>query len=225
MPTTLITGAGRGLGLEFARRYHEDGWRVIATCRDPAAAGDLRSLGVETHAMDVTDAVAVAKVAKALKRDAIDLLINNAGIYGPRPTPLGSVDEDAWMEVLRVNTMAPLKISEAFADHVAASERRLIVSISSRLGSMADNTSGGAYIYRSSKAALNCVMRCLAADLKPRGIDVLMLHPGWVRTDMGGPTALVGVEQSVAGMRRVIAGLEPGDTGRFIQFDGEEIPW
>ncbi len=227
MPTVLITGANRGLGLEFARQYAADGWRVIATCREPASARDLAGLdgAVDVHALDVTDHARIQALAKTLKRDAIDVLLNGAGVYGPRPAPLGGVDYAAWSEVLRVNAMAPLKVSESFVDHVARGDLKRIVTITSRMGSIADNDSGGSYIYRSSKAALNAVMKSLSVDLRPRGITVVVIHPGWVKTDMGGPSALIEPGQSISAMRTVIAGLTPEDTGRFFNYDGPEIPW
>lgn len=227
MTTVLITGANRGLGLEFARQYAADGWRVIATCRDPAGARELAGLGgaVNIHALDVTDHARIHALAKTLKRDAIDVLINGAGVYGPRPVPLGGVDYAAWGEVLRVNAMAPLTVSESFDDHVARSDLKRIVTITSRMGSIADNDSGGSYIYRSSKAAVNAVMKSLAGDLKSKGITVAVVHPGWVRTDMGGPEATIDVTKSVTGMRAVIAGLKESDSGRFFNYEGTEIPW
>ena len=226
MPTILITGASRGLGLEFTRQYAADGWRVIATCRDPAASRLEEIDGaLEVHAMDVTDHAGVETVAKTLKSDAIDLLLNNAGIYGPRPSSLGGIDYAAWEEVFRVNAMAPLMVSSAFVDHVARSELRLIVAITSDMGSVGRNDAGGAYVYRSSKAAANAVVKSLSVDVAPRGVTVVALHPGWVRTDMGGPSALVDVPDSVAGMRGVIAGLGAADNGRFFDYEGAEIPW
>lgn len=227
MPTVLITGANRGLGLEFARQYAADGWRVIATCRNPAGARELADLGgaVDVHALDVTDHGRIQALAKTLKRDAIDVLINGAGIYGPRPAPLGGVNYAAWGEVFRVNAMAPLTVSEGFDDHVARSDLKRIVTITSRMGSIADNDSGGSYIYRSSKAAVNAVMKSLSVDLRPRGITVVVIHPGWVKTDMGGPSALIDPEESVSAMRKVIAGLTMEDSGRFFNYDGPGIPW
>lgn len=225
--TALITGASRGLGLEFARQYAADGWRVIATCRQPKAAKALAALkgDVRVRVLDVTDPVQVRSLARALKSEAIDLLVNNAGIFGPRREVFGRVDTNAWNEVFRVNVMGPMMVSEAFADHVARSERKTIVALTSMMGSVAQNESGGAYIYRSSKAALNMVMKGLSLTLKPRKISVVMMHPGWVRTDMGGASAHLGVEESVTALRRVIAGLKPADSGRFFNYDGNEIPW
>lgn len=227
MPTVLITGANRGIGLEFARQYAATGWRVIATCRQPSLATELKALPgeVEIFALDVGDFPVLGDLAKSLKRESVDLLLANAGVYGPRPSPFGAVDDGAWEAVLRLNTIAPLKLAEAFCDLVARSELRSMAFLSSKMGSIADNTSGGSYIYRSSKAALNVVVKSLAVDLAPRGISVAALHPGWVRTDMGGPSALIDAEVSVAGMRRVLADLTPETSGRFLNYDGCEIPW
>ena len=225
MPTVLITGAGRGLGLEFAKQYADDGWTVHAACRDPEAAA-LRGLGdgVRLARLDVTSAEQVAELADDLRGEAIDLLLNNAGIYGPRTYPLAQIDYAAWAEVLRVNTLAPLRVAAAFAEHVAASGQKRMAFVSSRMGSIEQN-SGGGYIYRSSKAALNAAVKSLAIDLAPRGVTAVVIHPGWVRTDMGGPGAAITPAVSVAGMRRVFAGLTPDDGGRFFDYDGSNLPW
>lgn len=227
MPTCLITGANRGLGLEFARQYAADGWKVIATCRRPETAEELKALegDVQVHPLDVTDFARVEALGKELGGEAIDVLIKNAGVYGPRVVPHGSVDYAAWAEVLRANAMAPLKISAVFESHVARSKLRRIVAVTSLMGSMTDNTTGGAYIYRSSKAALNAVMKSLAVDLKGKGIAVAVLHPGWVKTDMGGPGAHIEASESVDGMRKVIDGMSVENTGRFMNYDGTELPW
>ncbi|MEK7246661.1 MAG: SDR family oxidoreductase [Pseudomonadota bacterium] len=226
-PTVLITGASRGIGLEFARQYAAQGWRVIATCRLPKAAKALAAIkgDVRVRALDVTDPAQVRSLARALKSEAIDLLISNAGIYGPRKELFGQVDTEAWHQVFRTNVMGPMMIAEALANHVARGERKTIVALTSMMGSIAENQSGGSYIYRSSKAALNMIMKGLSLSLKPRKISVVMLHPGWVRTDMGGASAHLGVEESVTAMRRAIAGLKPADSGRFFNYDGREIPW
>jgi NAD(P)-dependent dehydrogenase (short-subunit alcohol dehydrogenase family) len=226
-PTVLITGASRGLGLEFARQYAAGGWRVIATCRQPKAAKALAAIKGDTRirALDVTDPAQVRALARALKSEAIDLLISNAGIYGPRKETFGQVDLEAWHRVFETNVMGPMMVAEAFADHVARSERKTIVALTSMMGSIAENRSGGSYIYRSSKAALNMVMKGLTYTLKPRKISVVLLHPGWVRTDMGGASAHLGIEESVTAMRNLIAGLKPADSGRFFNYDGREFPW
>jgi NAD(P)-dependent dehydrogenase (short-subunit alcohol dehydrogenase family) len=226
MPSVLIVGASRGLGLEFARQYAADGWRVVATCRDVAGRQALEAVdGIEIHALDVTDHAAIEDLARSLKNEAIDLLLNVAGIYGPRPALLGGIDYEAWQGVLRVNAMAPLKVSASFVDHVARSDLKRIVTVTSIMGSMERNDAGGAYIYRSSKAAANAVMKSLAIDVQPRDITVVVLHPGWVRTDMGGPGADIDPSESVAGMRRVIGGLSTADNGRFLNYDGASLPW
>lgn len=227
MPTCLITGANRGLGLEFAKQYAADGWKVIATCREPGIAEELKALegDVHIHALDVTDFAQVEALGKQLNGEAIDLLVKNAGVYGPRVVPHHSVDYAAWAEVLRANAMAPLKMCAVFEPHVAKGKLRRIVAVSSLMGSMTDNSSGGSYIYRSSKAALNAVMKSLAADLKEKEIAVAVLHPGWVKTDMGGPSAKIEASESVAGMRKAIDHMSVENTGRFLNYDGTELPW
>ena len=226
MPTALITGAGRGLGFELARQYAADGWKVIATVRDPTAGAKLSGLGksVEIHIAEVTDRAALARLAKDLKGAPIDVLVCNAGIYGPKGEPFGRTDYAAWEQVMRVNVLAPMATIEALVDNVAKSEQKRIVVMSSRLASLTLND-GGDPIYRSSKTALNQVARTVAADLKDRGITVVAVSPGWVKTDMGGPAAPLTADVSMAGIRKVIAGLSPKDSGKFIHFDGTENPW
>jgi NAD(P)-dependent dehydrogenase (short-subunit alcohol dehydrogenase family) len=231
MPSTLITGGNRGLGLEFARQYAAEGWQVYATCRDPNSASELHRLAdasdykVQIMALDVTDLASVKTAAKELEGQAIDLLLNNAGVGGPRGQTIGNIDYDAWANVLDVNTLGPLRVSEAFVDHVAGSERKLIVTLTSGMGSIADNTSGGAFAYRSSKAAVNMVMRSLAIDLAPRGITCVVINPGWVRTDMGGPHGTQTPAESVTKLRRLIDNLKPVHSGKFFNHDGREYAW
>ena len=226
MPTVLITGANRGIGLEFAHQYAAAGYRVHAACRAPGSADALASLGerVTLHALDVTDHAGIEALAAGLENEAIDILINNAGIYG-EGQEFGEIDYAAWLEVMRVNTLAPLKMAECFLPHLEAGKMKMIASLTSRMGSIAENDAGGVYIYRASKAALNAAARSLALDLAPRGITVIVFHPGWVKTDMGGPRALIDAETSVAGMRAVIEGAGPKDSGRFFNYDGAEVPW
>jgi len=232
MQTILITGANRGIGLEFTRQYAGDGLTVHACCRHPAKAADLKALAdaangrVTVHALDVTDGDSVRALAKALGATPLDMIINNAGIYGPRDRgQFGKIDYAAWPEVMTVNVMGPARVAEALAGNLAKGNEKLLVTISSRMGSMAENTSGGAYIYRSSKAAVNAVVRSLAADLAPHGITAIAFHPGWVKTDMGGSGAAISVRESVSGIRSVIAGLKPRDTGTFWNYDGSPMPW
>lgn len=226
----LITGANRGLGLEFTRQYAEAGWQVFACCRNPDKAVVLQQLATQRpdkvglHALDVADFAQIEQLAKRLSASSVDLLLNNAGLY-PAGEAFGSIDYEAWMEAFRVNTMAPLKMAEAFAGHVARSQQKKIVNITSKMGSIDDNTSGHHYLYRSSKTALNMVTKSLAIDLAPRGITTIVLHPGWVQTDMGGPNAWITVQESVAGMRQVIDRIKTSDSGKFYGYDGKEIPW
>ena len=226
MPSLLITGANRGIGLELTRSYAADGWSVHACCRQPDRARALRAVDgqIMLHRVDVTDGLRVASLARELADEPIDLLINNAGIYGPRDG-FGKIQFDKWQEVFEVNYIAPLRLAQRFVDLVAASDRKLMVNISSRMGSISANSGGGNYIYRSSKAALNMVVKSLSIDLAERGVTVVAFHPGWVQTDMGGPDAAVTPAESVAGMRAVIEGLGPADSGKFFDYTGEEIPW
>ncbi len=235
MPTILITGASRGLGLEFSRQYAADGWRVIATCRHPDAAVDLQAVPGDVHirSMDVTDPRQVMAVAAEFKGQAVDVLLSNAGTHGLRDanTSFGQIDVGNWLDVMRINAISPLKVTEAFLEHVKSSDEKKVVFISSRAGSiserglLAHHRPGGSYIYRSSKAALNAVARSLAFDLAPLGIRILVLHPGWVKTDMGGPDATIDREASVCGMRQVIGDLSAADSGTFRNYDGAALSW
>ncbi len=232
MPTVLVTGASRGLGLELARQYGAEGWDVLACARAPEKAADLERLAAQSegriavHPLDVTDFAAIDSLARRLEGRAIDVLINCAGTMGSRGSAFGSSDFAEWSDIFRLNTFAPLKMAEAFVRHVARSEERKIVSLSTIMASMARNAMGGFYAYRASKAALNAVMVSLSIDLARRhGIVAATLHPGWVRTDMGGPRAEIDPGTSVAGMRRVIASLTKERAGRFWAYDGSELPW
>ena len=224
----LITGANRGIGLEFTKQYAADGWKVLACCRQPQSAAALQALAaahsnVEILALDVADFKQIDALALQLKDTAIDVLINNAGVYPS--SGFGDVDYNDWAEGFRINSMAPLKMAEAFVQHVTRSQLKKIATLSSKMGSLDDNTSGDSYSYRSSKAAVNMVMKSLSIDLKPYGISVVTLHPGWVQTDMGGSNAMISAATSVAGLRRVIENLNIASTGKFIAYDGKEIAW
>jgi NAD(P)-dependent dehydrogenase (short-subunit alcohol dehydrogenase family) len=222
-----VTGANRGIGLELVRQYAADGWTVVATCRRPDQAAELAVIGGDVHVyrLDVTDFAQIEQLARALDGIAVDVLINNAGVYGPRVVPYDFVDYAVWAEVMRTNAMAPLKLSAVFSKHVARSQRRLIVAMTSNMGSITDNTSGGNYIYRSTKAALNAVTRSLAIDLRSKEITVVAVHPGWVRTDMGGSGAILAVDDSVRAMRDLFDRLTLRDSGRFLRYDGTELAW
>ena len=225
--TVLITGTNRGLGLEFTKQYAADGWQVIACCRNPNSASDLQALA-KTHsniqlvALDVADFNQIDQVAKSLSQP-IDVLINNAGVYPD--SSLGDINYDDWATAFKINSMAPMKMAQAFAPHVAKSALKKIATLSSKMGSLDDNTSGGSYLYRSSKTAVNMVMKSLSIDLNPQGITVITLHPGWVQTDMGGPNGLINAQTSVTGLRKVIADTSLEDSGAFITFDGKPVAW
>lgn len=224
----LITGANRGIGLEFARQYAEAGWKVIACCRDLKQAADLQELAdtypdIKAYPLDVADFAAIEALAENLKGVKIDVLINNAGVY-PH-SDLNHADPEQWLHAFKVNSMAPFKMAAAFTPHIAASSFKKLVTLSSKMGSLDDNTSGGSYIYRTSKVAANMVMKSLAIDLQAFGISVAVLHPGWVQTEMGGPGALIDTRTSVSGLRKVIEHLNLDNTGRFIAYDGKVINW
>lgn len=224
----LITGANRGLGLEFTKQYATDGWNVLACCRAAQFASALQGIAsanknVRIFNLDVSDFAQIDALALQLKNESIDVLINNAGIYPP--SSFGDTNYEEWASAFRVNSMAPLKMAEAFVQHITRSQLKKIATLSSKMGSIEDNTSGESYSYRASKTAVNMVMKSLSIDLKPYGISVVTLHPGWVQTDMGGPNGLISAHTSVTGLRKVIDDLNPSSTGRFIAFDGKAIDW
>ncbi len=231
-PTVLITGANRGIGLELARQYAERGWRVIATARRPAEANALAAIatahpGVSIEPLDVTDAAAVAALARKYEGRPIDVLINNAGITGPRGQAPGSLDYDAYRHVLETNTIAPLRLAEAFLPNIASSTQKKIVTLSSSEASITQVNSPRGYWYRSSKAAVNMLMRNLAFELKERGITVALVNPGPVDTDMmkGVRMPLQEPAEAVAKVIGIIDRLTPEKTGRFWDYQGGELPW
>jgi NAD(P)-dependent dehydrogenase (short-subunit alcohol dehydrogenase family) len=227
MPTVLVTSASRGLGREFVRQYAADGWRVLAACRHPEEVDEgLRALGdgVRPIAMDVTDLTSVEAVAR--EDDApLDLLLNTAGITGPRDDGPGNVSYPDWARVLDVNTLGPVRVLDAFADRLAAAGGAKALTLTSGMGSIGDVGSGQSMVYRTSKAAVNMAMRARALQLAPRGITVAVINPGWARTDMGGEGASASAEESVAAMRRIIAALTPEQAGSFLNWRGGTFPW
>ncbi|WAR46854.1 SDR family oxidoreductase [Methylomonas rapida] len=231
MQTIMVTGANRGLGLEFCRQYAQAGWRVIAACRNPADAAELvllaeRLPNIRIEALDVADFGQIDALSTRLADEAIDVLLNNAGIYPDRPgMGFGCLDYQAWSDALKINAMAAVKLAETLLPQIERSQRKLIVGVSSLMASMTDNQSGGSLLYRSSKAALNAAMKSLSIDLRARSVGVLILHPGWVKTDMGGKDALIDVEESVTGMRECIAGFTMAQSGAFLKYDGSVLPW
>ncbi len=224
MPKTiLIAGANRGLGLEFARQYAAAGDHVIATCRRPAEASELRRLGVTIEALDTSTASSIEALARKLEGESIDVLVCNAGVYGPRSEHLTDMPTEDFDLVMRTNVLGPLRLTLGFADGVARA-RGVMAFLSSRMGSIGTMSSSSGIAYRASKAALNAVVKAASLELGKRGVRVLALHPGWVRTDMGGPQATLTPEESVAGMREVIANASALHGG-FYDNTGAAIPW
>ena len=227
MTTTLITGASRGIGLELTRQCAAMGWTVIATCRDPAGAEALNAIpgDVIVHALDVTDHGQIDALAARLAGTPIDVLINNAGIGG-RGATLGALDYATWREVLEVDLVGPVKMTEAFLPHVLAGQGRKIVALGSSLGSISA-TKGGNYFYRTAKAGLNMAMRSIAMDLAPQGVIVALLSPGVVDTDFtrGARMPKIAVEDSAAGLIAQIEALGPDQAGAFIRYNGETVAW
>jgi len=229
MPHALVTGANRGLGFEHVRQLLSRGWTISACVRDPSRAAGLKALDpgdgrLRVHAYDAADLSAPERLASEITAP-IDILFANAGVMGPQDQSFGSAASDGMIETLRINSVAPLALAEAFADQVAASQMKVIALQSSRMGSIADNDSGGRYAYRASKAALNAVGKSLSVDLKDKGVIVLVLHPGWVRTDMGGPNGLLTTTESVDGQLDLIARANAAMSGRFFHVSGEDLPW
>ncbi len=221
--TVLITGANRGLGLEFARQYEAAGWTVIGTARSPDRATELKALGVEVLELDVLDRDSIAGLAAALDGRGIDMLINNAGIF-PRESAIENVNADDYARTLMVNSLGPVLVTQALMPNLRAGELKRIVNITSQLASI-ENNSGGYYGYRESKAALNMFTRSLALELGPEGFICLAIHPGWVRTDMGGPQANLSAEESITAMRKSIDNMTPDDNGVYRGYSGEIVAW
>ena len=229
MPAILITGANRGLGLEFARQFARDGYRVFATARRPAEADELGALArshahLSVHALEIRDGKSVQTLARELSGEPLDILVNNAGTMGPKGQRLGEIDYDGMLETIEINAIAPLRITEALLPNIERGTRKLVVALTSGMGSIADS-SGGAYAYRASKAALNMTFHNLGLDLKSRGITVIAINPGWVQTDMGGKRAPTTPETSIAKMREVFDKVTPEQTGSFMDYKGGTWPW
>ncbi len=222
--TVLVTGANRGIGLEYARQFAARGYQVIGTARDPTDAKELSEVADRVEQLDVTDPASVVGLAKRLDGIAIDILVNNAGIFDRSDVSLDKVDFQMMERTLAVNTLGPLRVVQALLPNLRKGKRKTIASMSSQLGSI-ENSNGRWYAYRSSKAALNQVNKTMSAELATEGFVCVVLHPGWVRTDMGGPGATYSPEESVRGLVAVIEKLGPADNGRFYDFKGNPIPW
>ena len=222
--TVLITGANRGIGLELARQYVAAGWQVIGTARRPDMAEELLSLGVQVMQLDVTDHASVARLASDLSDQPIDILINNAGIL-ERMTAIDEIDFDVVNRTLAVNTVGPMRVTRALMPNLRRGDLKKLVNVTSRLGSIESNTSGGFYGYRESKAALNMFTKTIATELGSEGFICIAIHPGWVQTDLGGANAPVTVQESASGIRDVVSALTPDDTGTYWTHLGEPLPW
>lgn len=236
MATVLVTGANRGLGLEFAKQYAADGWEVVATARTAARSEELREFakkyrGLTVHELDVSNEASIRDLAKGLKAKPIDVLIHNSGIYPRQGQKIGEIDYESWRAAFETNVFGPLRLTEALLENVASSERKQIAAVSTSMASLKAVQSssvalaGTSYQYRSSKTALNMAMSILARELEPRGISVVMFDPGWVKTDMGGPHAQLTPEESIRGMRQVLSGDPKEISGKFLGHDGSIRPW
>tara|TARA_B100000686_G_scaffold58877_1_gene63290 strand:+ start:3511 stop:4206 length:696 start_codon:yes stop_codon:yes gene_type:complete len=228
--SVFITGTTRGIGLELVRQFLEAGSKVFATARHPESDA-LQSLKavhgdeLQLLTLDVTNSTEIQAAVTSLAGQPVNLLINNAGLYQSRSDDVESLATETWLQEFHVNAIAPFMVTRALRGNLAAADDALVAMISSKMGSMADNTSGGAYSYRSSKAALNAVTVCLAQDLAGDGTRVVALHPGWVRTDMGGANAPVDASQSASGLRKVMTGIDENQNGGFFDYTGAAIPW
>jgi len=222
--THVITGANRGLGLELARQLAARGESVIATSRRPRDGSPLDELDLRVEQLDQSDPESIASFARHVGDEPVDVLINNAGM-GVGGARFEDEDWDAVGGFFQVNSLGPMRVTRALLGNLRAGRRKLVVNMTSKMGSIADNTSGGAHGYRASKAALNMLTRSMAIDLADEGFTCVVLHPGWVATRMGGAAAPLSVEESVRGLLRVIDALGPDDTGSFLTHAGETVPW
>ena len=230
MATILVTGANRGLGIEFVEQYLNEGNDVIATYRNENSSMDLIEMGNERSnlkllQLDVSSNKSLNSFAENLGDSPIDIFINNAGVYGPRNSSFGNVDEENWIPAIKINAIAPILLTQLIIKNIRSGADKKLIFITSKMGSIDDNKGGGAYVYRSSKTALNAVVKSLSVDLENEGIVVALIHPGWVKTDMGGPNALIDKDTSVRGMTEVISNLDISSTGNFYNYDGSIIPW
>ncbi|MEZ9313429.1 SDR family oxidoreductase [Vibrio sp. 10N.222.51.C8] len=230
MKTVFITGANRGLGLELAKQYAQRHYKVIACCRDIDSAHELTLLAqqystIRPYALDVSHETDILALTEVFKEQPIDVLIHNAGVSGDECESLGNMGQKEWINVLKVNTIAPMLITQALLNNILAGEDRTIIGMTSILASIDDNRSGGRYSYRASKAALNQIIKSLACELSDEGVKTMAIHPGWVQTDMGGKEGKVTVKESVTGMLNVIDNLKLKHSGSFFVYDGTQLPW
>jgi NAD(P)-dependent dehydrogenase (short-subunit alcohol dehydrogenase family) len=226
MQTVVITGANRGLGLEFAKQYKADGWKVIACCRNPDAATELSELSVSVRKLDLLDFQAIENFAKSLEREAIDLLINNAAVKDVIEVEgFSAIEEERWVDGFKVNVMAPVLMTKALIENLSAAENPVAATIGSQQGCLATYDSGGTYLYRTTKAAAHAAAVILATDLRERNIPYVCLRPGHTKTEMGGSDAPYEIDDSISLLRKVLAKVDMSQTGCFIDRSGALIPW
>ena len=230
MATIIVTGANRGIGLELAKQYCNRNYQVIGTYRDETTSEELISMSrnldnLKVYSLDVSSDQSLKDFSSKLGETPVDIFINNAGVYGPRDSSFNNVDEKKWIPVFQTNAIAPLLLTQLIIENLRNGSQKKLIYITSKMGSIDDNKSGGAYIYRSSKTALNSVVKSISVDLAKDDMKVVLLHPGWVRTDMGGPNGLIDTTASVSGMTEVIDSLSQSDSGCFFNYDGSKIPW
>ncbi|MEM8562856.1 MAG: SDR family oxidoreductase [Pseudomonadota bacterium] len=223
--TVLITGANRGIGLAMSEAFKSGGYEVIGTARKPEEADDLKALGARVEQLDVTDAQSVAALKGRLADKTIDILVNNAGILGRSGDDLEDVDIGKVAVELEVNTLGPLRVTKALLPNVLASERKLVINISSMMGSQTLNTWGCCIGYRASKAALNSINTTLAVAYAEENMTFVVLHPGYVQTDLNEGRGNITPKQSGDGLFKVIESLGPDDNGKFYDYQGEAMPW
>ncbi len=224
MKSVLIIGASRGLGLEFVRQYRADGWLTLGTCRSPEQDALLTSAGATALRLDVRDANSFANLGKALSGTSIDVCIYNAGVLGPQNTGAVPCSKAEFDTVMHTNVLGALRAIPLVAPALVRT-KGTFAFISSRMGSIGLQTTATRVTYRASKAALNAVVKTAAIEWAPQGITCISLHPGWVKTDMGGSDADIDPPTSISGMRTVIAKATTADTGKFFNYTGEELAW
>ena len=236
MPTVLVTGANRGLGYEHVKQYAQKGWKVIACARNPKKATELENLKDKyddnfiIEQLEVIDHPRIEELAEKYSNTSIDILINNAGTTGPLGVPgamdyqkIDSMDYEIWRDILEVNLISPFKVATAFHDHIAQSEKKLLIMMSSDLGSIEQNTFGGLYSYRASKAALNIISKGMSVDWQD--LTVIALAPGWCKTYLGGEEAEIHPDESVENQQAMFEKIITSNSGMFLDRFGKEVPW
>ena len=228
MPSILLSGASRGLGLEFTRQYAEAGWRVYATCRHPEKAQQLHALkspNISLHRLDVASDNSIAELSQELAGVPLDIVLANAGLAEAHPVTPEIIKRSDWMDLVAVNTFGPLALAGSLKANLMAGNQKKAIAVSSLMGSISSNNWGTQYVYRASKSGLNALWRNLSIDWKVDGIICTLIRPGFVKTDMTNFKGDLLPEETVTGMRKVFSGLTAEDNGRYLSYDGTELPW